>query len=183
MSIDLDTLAARLAAMTPGPWRVGSVERWHIIVPYPESIAGPCGERVLLRANEHFPYGADLAGIADLRNAADELIRLARLAVPFEARQRRPHKPCDIKDCSVCFVCSCTDVEQLRNMVIEASEEADGLRMSLAEDEKLAALGEAYIAWVKASLPSAMATDDGLVESRRKADALDDAYRAATEGQ
>lgn len=79
MSIDLDTLAARLAAMTPGPWRVGSVERWHIIVPYPESIAGPCGERVLLRANEHFPYGADLAGIADLRNAADELIRLARV--------------------------------------------------------------------------------------------------------
>lgn len=52
------------------PWRVGTVEKWHIFVPHPEGPAGPaCGERVLLRFNEHFPYEEDARRIVACVNA------------------------------------------------------------------------------------------------------------------
>lgn len=59
-----ETTSLRLAeAATPGPWRAGAVDTWHVFAPSTHADAmGP--ERVLLRMNMHFPFVADAAHIA-----------------------------------------------------------------------------------------------------------------------
>ena len=66
-----NAIRARAEAATPGPWRVGSVETWHVYVPCSTCI-GP--ERVLLRFNEHFPHGAEAAFIAHAREDIPRLL-------------------------------------------------------------------------------------------------------------
>ena len=61
----------RAEVATAGPWRVGSVETWHVFVPCSTCI-GP--ERVLLRFNEHFLHGADAAFIAKARTDVPRLL-------------------------------------------------------------------------------------------------------------
>ena len=46
---------------TPGPWRVGSVDKHQVFVPCADCL-GP--ERVLLNMNYHFPYDDDARLIA-----------------------------------------------------------------------------------------------------------------------
>ena len=53
--LDLSEILSRLEQTTPGPWRVGSVEIDRIFVQYPQGLAGPGGERVLIIANAHNP--------------------------------------------------------------------------------------------------------------------------------
>jgi len=66
-------------AMTPGPWRAGTVDTSRLFFPDPNGLAGPCGESVLLCMNEHFPrFRADIAGIATQRNHAGPLAELVR---------------------------------------------------------------------------------------------------------
>lgn len=77
--LDLDALAEAERAMTPGPWRHGSVERHHVFCGEGDrSLLCPEAGRVLLRMNEHFPHGGDAAGIVALRNAATALIAEVR---------------------------------------------------------------------------------------------------------
>jgi hypothetical protein len=62
-AVNYDDLYAKAKAASPGPWRNGTQERWHVFVPNNQPLAmGP--ERVLLRMNEHFPFEADAAYIA-----------------------------------------------------------------------------------------------------------------------
>lgn len=58
------------ARMTAGPWRAGAVETYHVFCADGAEL-GP--ERVLLKMNTYFPYDADAAGIARLRNNAGPL--------------------------------------------------------------------------------------------------------------
>lgn len=61
---DLNAVLARVALArreAPPPWRPGFADKDSIFIPYAEGLAGPHGERVLLRANkgdptEPFPY-------------------------------------------------------------------------------------------------------------------------------
>ena len=48
-------------------WREGAVEKWHLYcaATHPDRL---CHERVLMRANEHFPYEADVKAAAHCRN-------------------------------------------------------------------------------------------------------------------
>lgn len=80
-ALDLDALEL-LAKATPAPWREGTVERFHVFAPntHPEAM-GP--ERVLLRMNEHFPHVDDARLIAALRNAAPEMLAIARAVVAW----------------------------------------------------------------------------------------------------
>jgi hypothetical protein len=72
---DLAALEALLAAATPGPWRVGSVEaEGKVWCPYPGSLAGPAGERCLLNMNTHFPHTADRELIVAAVNALPALV-------------------------------------------------------------------------------------------------------------
>jgi hypothetical protein len=68
---ELQACRERAEAATPGPWRVGSVEPWHIFVPCSTCI-GP--ERVLLRFNGHFMYGAEAAFIVRAREDVPRLL-------------------------------------------------------------------------------------------------------------
>jgi hypothetical protein len=68
---ELRACRERAEAATAGPWRVGSVETYHVFVPCSTCI-GP--ERVLLRFNEHFPHGADAAFIAKARTDVPRLL-------------------------------------------------------------------------------------------------------------
>lgn len=74
--VDLDRLEALLAAATPGPWQVGTLA--------PDSVVAPNGD-----TDGHEQYyghplvcesvrGNDRILIAELRNAAPALIRIAR---------------------------------------------------------------------------------------------------------
>lgn len=67
---ELQACRERVEKATPGPWRVGSVETYHVFVPCSTCI-GP--ERVLLRFNEHFPHGDDAAFIAAARTDVPRL--------------------------------------------------------------------------------------------------------------
>lgn len=68
---ELRACRERAEAATAGPWRVGSVETYHVFVPCSTCI-GP--ERVFLRFNEHFPHGADAAFIAHARTDVPRLL-------------------------------------------------------------------------------------------------------------
>jgi hypothetical protein len=71
---ELETLAA---AASPGPWRAGAVDTFHVFIP--NRAPGALGpERVLLRMNEHFPFEADAAFIAAAREAVPALIARVR---------------------------------------------------------------------------------------------------------
>lgn len=77
--LDLDAVERAERAMTPGPWRHGSVERHHVFCSEGDrSLLCPEAGRVLLRMNEHFPHDSDAAGIVALRNAAPALIAEVR---------------------------------------------------------------------------------------------------------
>jgi hypothetical protein len=60
-------------AATPGEWRQGSIEKYHVFVECrdAESLGQ---ERVLLRMNTHFDYEADAAFIAEARVAVSDLL-------------------------------------------------------------------------------------------------------------
>lgn len=82
--ISLTALQALREAMTDkAEWRQGTVEKYHVFVHDPESLGGTMGERVLLRANTHFPYAENIAAIVAEHNAMPVLleIALANLAV------------------------------------------------------------------------------------------------------
>ena len=66
-------LRTQVDAMTPAPWRPGSVETFHVFCADGATL-GP--DRVLLRMNVHFTHAADATGIAALRNAAPVLVEL-----------------------------------------------------------------------------------------------------------
>ena len=70
-----DADAAILAAATPD-WRPGAVEKWHLYcrATHPERLND---ERVLMRANEHFPYEADVVAAAHSRNRLPVYIEAA----------------------------------------------------------------------------------------------------------
>ena len=80
---ELKACRERAEAATPGPWRVGSVETYHVFVPC-STCMGP--ERVLLRMNEGFDYGADAAFIASAR---EDVPRLLATVDHAEARAER----------------------------------------------------------------------------------------------
>lgn len=79
---ELTDLRRLLEAATPGPWRQGRMEPWHIFTPHGASI-GP--DRVVLRMNmtntRDWSWSADAALIAALVNAAPRLIEMAERAV------------------------------------------------------------------------------------------------------
>ena len=78
-TLDLDAVERAERAMTPGPWRHGSVERHHVFCSEGDrSLLCPEAGRVLLRMNEHFPHDSNAAGIVALRNAAPALIAEVR---------------------------------------------------------------------------------------------------------
>lgn len=87
MSADIAETIKRVRELSeaalPGPWRAGAVWRDCVMVSHPVGLAGPGGERVLLRMNQHFPHTDDAALIAYYRTAApilaDECERLAAL--------------------------------------------------------------------------------------------------------
>ncbi len=70
VTADLSALRGLLATATPGEWRAGNIETWHVFAPH----AGIGNERVLLRMNEHFVHAADAALIAAARNALPGLL-------------------------------------------------------------------------------------------------------------
>lgn len=88
---EIEALARKATVPT---WRQGTVWTACIMVPHHEGLAGPGGERVLLRMNEHFPHEDDcafigamqpetaLAMVAELRSlriiafAAERVVRL-----------------------------------------------------------------------------------------------------------
>lgn len=82
-SEELDAIEARAKAATPGPWRVGSEEQWHVFGdPDGDHIMGRgygIG-RVLLGMNIHFPYDADAAFIAAARSDVPALVAALREA-------------------------------------------------------------------------------------------------------
>ncbi len=75
-------LRATVDAMTdPAPWRQGNFERYNLFVHDGDALGGPVlGERVLLKANTHFPHVENLAGIAAIRNHATALLDVVELA-------------------------------------------------------------------------------------------------------
>lgn len=83
--IDVKRLRELEKAATPGPWRVGSVETFHVFVPHPEGLVGPGGERVLLRFNEHYPHDADADLIVWLRNNCAALLDAAERVEAIDA--------------------------------------------------------------------------------------------------
>lgn len=95
----LDETVKRLRALlekaTPGPWRSGSVELDAVFVRHDEGLAGPGGERVLLRANKHFEHTADVKLIAEARNALPDLLAAADLLCRLERRiaENQNNKP------------------------------------------------------------------------------------------
>ena len=90
--LDLDAVERAERAMTPGPWRHGSVERHHVFCSEGDrSLLCPEAGRVLLRMNEHFPHDSDAAGIVALRNAAPALIAEVR-ALRAEVERLRADK-------------------------------------------------------------------------------------------
>lgn len=66
-------IRARTERATPGPWRVGYVEKWHVYCPHPNGIAPELG-RVLFRVNEHFPYIPDVEFVANARQDISDLL-------------------------------------------------------------------------------------------------------------
>lgn len=73
----LPSLRKLLAEGTPGPWRAGTHETWHVFAPHNDGF-GP--ERVLLRMNEHFPYTNDARLIVAAVNALPALLDVAERA-------------------------------------------------------------------------------------------------------
>lgn len=84
---ELAEIEARANAATPGPWRVGHAETWHVFgdVGNPELMAPACG-RVLLRANEHYRHGHDMAFIAHARADVPALVAEVRRLRELVAR-------------------------------------------------------------------------------------------------
>lgn len=74
----LDELERLEREATPGEWRAGAVEKDAIFIRHDEGLAGPGGERVLLRANKHYPHAIDVEFIAAARNALPALLAAAR---------------------------------------------------------------------------------------------------------
>lgn len=70
-----------IARLTDRPWRQGSIETDRVFVPDPNGLAGPGGERVMLRLNTNGQYAGSAAGncraIVALVNHADALVALA----------------------------------------------------------------------------------------------------------
>ena len=91
--LDLDAVERAERAMTPGPWRHGSVERHHVFCSEGDrSLLCPEAGRVLLRMNEHFPHDSNAAGIVALRNAAPALIaEVRRLRALVDEREGDMH--------------------------------------------------------------------------------------------
>lgn len=92
VAIDDSLLAAArktMAKATPRPWRVGTFETWHVYAPHPEGLAGPGGERVLLRMNEHHPYASDAAAIVSAIALADAVLAADGFDWQTEAEHRR----------------------------------------------------------------------------------------------
>lgn len=69
---------ARANKATPGPWRQGYYEKWHVFVPLNEGLAGCGEERVLLGFNEQFVLGADGAFVAHARADVPRLVAIVR---------------------------------------------------------------------------------------------------------
>jgi hypothetical protein len=87
MTLKLSELQATRAAMTDrGEWRQGNFERYNLFVHDAE------GERVLLRANTHFPYVENINGIVATHNAADVLIECVRTDLEFRAANKAAAK-------------------------------------------------------------------------------------------
>ena len=76
MTIDTEKLRALLAAGTPGEWRQGNVERWHVFGDVGNcALMVPEFGRVVARTNEHYPsHDHDAALIAAAVNALPELL-------------------------------------------------------------------------------------------------------------
>lgn len=72
---------------TPGPWRQGNVETYHVFCPYADALAPELG-RVLLRMNTHFEHEADTAFIAAARTR-EPLLAKALLAERKEMERLR----------------------------------------------------------------------------------------------
>jgi len=86
--VDVKALRELMAQATPGPWRQGSVEKDAIFVSHPEGLAGPGGERVIARANMHYPYEADIAVAVAAVNALPALLdKVERLYSVIESVQ------------------------------------------------------------------------------------------------
>lgn len=80
---DLDDIESKAKAATLGPYRAGSVERYHVFTPH-DATMGP--ERVLLRVNEHFGnHERDAEYLASL----DPTTALALVAECRELRRLR----------------------------------------------------------------------------------------------
>ncbi len=71
-------------------WREGAVEKWHLYcaATHPERMAH---ERVLMRANENFPYEADVKAAAHCRNRLPDYI-----AALDEAERERAEVAADV---------------------------------------------------------------------------------------
>lgn len=89
---ELSELRRLLEAATPGPWRQGNMEPWHIFTPHGASI-GP--DRVLLRMNmantRDWAWNADAALIAAAINALPALIEMAGRRLAEHAEMKHEH--------------------------------------------------------------------------------------------
>lgn len=74
---ELERKAAAAGSETPGWWRPGAVEKYHVFAQCDDGIAPPLG-RVLLRMNVHFPHEQTMEHIA--ANSPDVTLRLVAIA-------------------------------------------------------------------------------------------------------
>lgn len=138
--VDVAGLRALLAGATPGPWRHGSVERYHVFVPCADCM-GP--ERVILRMNEHFPHEADAALIVAAVNALPALLAAAeeRDAAAEERDALKARVAAADEHARTCVeLCSDEQVEEnLRDLGLDPAEEAARGRMVVSTTLELVA--------------------------------------------
>ena len=80
---------------TAGPWRAGVSWKDCVMVPHHTGLAGPGGERVLLRMNDNYPHEHDAALIARYRTLAPQLAdEVERLAAEVAELRRERDMPC-----------------------------------------------------------------------------------------
>ena len=135
-ALDLDAVERAERAMTPGPWRHGSVERHHVFCSEGDrSLLCPEAGRVLLRMNEHFPHDSNAAGIVALRNAAPALIaEVRRLRALVDEREGDMHA-------RIRAGYDKTVADAWRAEVAKRDAEIADLRAKLAEAKRLAREG------------------------------------------
>ncbi len=68
-TLDLDAIETRARDAqqeAPGAWHQGYAWKFAVMCPHPDGFAGPHDERVILRANDHFPHEKTIAHVGGM---------------------------------------------------------------------------------------------------------------------